>query len=111
MRPEYKVEEIVKATGGKLLNPNAVPQTINEILIDSRKLIHAGMTVFFAIKGAKLDGHNYIADLYQKGVRCFVVTEQVDTAPYADANFILVKDAVLALQKLAGYHRKNISYP
>lgn len=111
MRPEYKVEEIVKATGGKLLNPNAVPQTINEILIDSRKLIHAGMTVFFAIKGAKLDGHNYIADLYQKGVRCFVVTEQVDTAPYADANFILVKDAVLALQKLAGYHRKKHKLP
>ena len=111
MRPEYKVEEIVKATGGKLLNPNAVPQTINEILIDSRKLIHAGMTVFFAIKGAKLDGHNYIADLYQKGVRCFVITEQVDTAPYADANFILVKDAVLALQKLAGYHRKKHKLP
>mgnify|MGYP006165455417 FL=1 len=111
MRAEYKVEEIIKATGGKLLNPSAVPQTISEILIDSRKLIHAGMTVFFAIKGAKLDGHNYIADLYQKGVRCFVVTEQVDTAPYADANFILVKDAVLALQKLAGYHRKKHKLP
>ena len=111
MRPEYKVEEIVKATGGKLLNPGAVPQTINEILIDSRKLIHAGMTVFFAIKGAKLNGHNYIADLYQKGVRCFVVTEQIDTTPYAEANFIQVKDAVLALQKLAGYHRKKYKLP
>lgn len=111
MRAEYKVEEIVKATGGKLLNPVAVSQTINEILIDSRKLIHAGVTVFFAIKGAKLDGHNYIADLYQKGVRCFVVTEQIDITPYADANFILVKDAVLALQKLAGYHRKKNKLP
>lgn len=111
MRPEYKVEEVVKATGGKLLNAVAASQTINEILIDSRKLIHANVTVFFAIKGAKLDGHNYINELYGKGVRCFIVSQQLDIDAYADANFILVKDAVVALQKLAGYHRKKYNLP
>lgn len=110
MRAEYKVEEIIKATGGKLLN-TPVDNTVSEVLIDSRKLIHAGVTLFFAIKGAKLDGHNYIDELYRKGVRSFVVTTQAEYTGYTDANFILVKDAVLALQKLAGFHRKKYKLP
>lgn len=111
MKNTYSIEEIVKATGGKLNHPAASEYGIQELLIDSRKLIHPERTLFFALKGQKLDGHHYIAELYNRGVRNFVVTLPQDNALYPDANFIEVKDAITALQKLAGYHRAKFKLP
>jgi alanine racemase len=111
MKTEYKIAELVKATGGKLLSKNKKETAVNELLLDSRKLIHPAQTLFFALPGMKLDGHNYIEDLYRKGVRNFVVTKEQNTDTFPDGNFILVKDAVAALQKLAGYHRSKFSLP
>lgn len=111
MKNTYRIEEIVKATGGKLPNPATTDYGIQELLIDSRKLIHPDRALFFALKGQKLDGHHYIAELYAKGVRNFVVTLAQDTARFPDANFVEVKDTITALQKLAGYHRAKFKFP
>jgi alanine racemase len=111
MKTEYKTAEIAKATGGKLLSKNKNDSIVNELLLDSRKLLHAASTLFFALTGQKLDGHNYIEELYKKGVRNFVVTKEQDTEKFSEANFILVKDALTALQKLAGSHRSKFSLP
>ncbi len=48
---------------------------IKDLLIDSRKLGNPVTCLFFAIKGERHDGHTYINDLYQKGVRNFVVSQ------------------------------------
>ncbi len=111
MKTEYKTTEIVKAVGGKLLSKNKKETAVNELLLDSRKLIHPAQTLFFALGGQKLDGHNYIEELYKKGVRSFVVTKEQNTENFPEANFIFVKDAIAALQKLAGYHRSKFSLP
>ncbi|HLP49930.1 MAG TPA: bifunctional UDP-N-acetylmuramoyl-tripeptide:D-alanyl-D-alanine ligase/alanine racemase [Chitinophagales bacterium] len=111
MKPEYKIAEAVKAIGGKLLSKNKKDLSFSELLIDSRRVIHPGQTLFFALTGQKLDGHNYIEELYKKGVRSFVVTKEQDTEAYPDANFILVKDTILALQKLAGFHKSKFTLP
>jgi len=111
MKPEYKIAEIVKATGGKLLSRSKKETCINELLLDSRKLIHPTQTLFFALSGQKLDGHDYIEELYKKGVRNFVITKEQNTEKLAEANFVLVKDAVVALQKLAGFHRSKFNLP
>ena len=111
MKTEYNIAEVVKAVGGKLLSKNKKETSINELLLDSRKLIHPTQTLFFALGGQKLDGHNYIEELYKKGVRNFVVTKDQNTEVYPDANFVVVKDTIAALQKLAGYHRSKFSLP
>ena len=107
MKAEYKISEVVKAVGGKLLSKNKNESSVNELLLDSRKLIHPAQTLFFALGGMKLDGHNYIEELYKKGVRNFVVTKEQNTEKFPEANFILVKNSLLALQKLAGFHRSK----
>ncbi|MCX6197887.1 MAG: bifunctional UDP-N-acetylmuramoyl-tripeptide:D-alanyl-D-alanine ligase/alanine racemase [Bacteroidetes bacterium] len=111
MKTEYKIADVVKAVGGKLLSQNKKETSIHELLLDSRKLIHPAQTLFFALGGMKLDGHTYIEELYKKGVRNFVVTKEPSTETFPDANFVLVKDAVTALQKLTSAHRSKFQLP
>lgn len=111
MKTEYKITEVIKATGGKLLSKSKKDTTISELLIDSRKLIHPSQTLFFALSGVKLDGHHYIEELYQKGVRSFVVTQEPALEKFPDAAFVFVSNTAAALQKLAGYHRSKFSLP
>ena len=85
--------------------------SIENLLLDSRKLTIAETTTFFAIKGDRRNGHQFISDLYKKGVRCFVISEAVETKNFVDANFISVKDTVAALQNLAAAHRKLFNIP
>jgi len=111
MHAGYTINEITKIVGGALHGTGNNENQVKELLTDSRKLIHADVTLFFAITGTKLDGHHYINDLYNKGVRNFLVTTLPDTAQYPEVNFILVKNTVAAFQKLAGYHRKRFKIP
>ena len=65
---------------------------IRYLLTDSRELKTEGEhTLFFAIKTATNDGAKYIPDLYEKGVRAFVVTNAIEAlqtlAAYVRARF------------------------
>jgi Alr-MurF fusion protein len=85
---------------------------IEYLLIDSRNIISSFRALFFAIRGERNDGHQFIDELYKKGVRCFVVDEiPQDKLSFPEANFLLVKNTLQALQKLAANHRKNFTYP
>lgn len=80
---------------------------IQHLLTDSRQPVsEPEKTLFFALRTKKNDGAKYIADLYQKGVRAFVVhNDKMPTEEYKGANFIFVDDTLLALQDLAAYKR------
>ena len=84
--------------------------TVNEVAYDTRKLIRTEGVVFFALKGAKQNGSAYIESAYEKGIRNFVVAEQ-PLLLQPEANYFLVNDVLLALQKLAAFHRTRITYP
>jgi len=84
---------------------------IDQLSTDSRKLSGGSTYLFFAIKSEKNDGHNYLEELYSKGVRNFVVSELRHFNGSKECNFFLVPDAVSALQKIAGYHRKKFNLP
>jgi len=113
MKTEHSIAEVVKATGGKLIVSSKKEYSIQEILLDSRKLIHPAETIFFALGGMKLDGHNYIEELYKKGVRNFVVSKAIDFTEekYPESNFVLVKNCTVALQKLTAAHRAKYTLP
>lgn len=85
--------------------------SIEHLLIDSRKLVFPDTSLFFSIKTEKRDGHDYIADLYRRGVRNFVVSELVQLDQFPDAQFLHVKDVVYALQQIAANHRMQFHYP
>jgi len=51
---------------------------VEQLLTDSRRLVFASQTLFFALPGPRRDGHEFIESLYDQGVRCFVVDKQVD---------------------------------
>ena len=61
-------------------------QQIDWLLTDSRSLCFPESTLFFAIRTGKGDGHAYIRDLYERGVRAFVV-EEVPEGEFPQANF------------------------
>ena len=87
---------------------------IVHLLTDSRKLSQPAGTLFFAIRGRYNDGHKYLPQLYQQGVRQFVV-EQGEAAElkqhYPEANILLVENGLEALQKLAAWHRGQFHVP
>ncbi len=67
-------------------------------------------TIFMAIRTVNRDGAAYIGQLYDRGVRGFLVGEDfVDAANYPEAGFVAVPDTVKALQALAAHHRTGFS--
>lgn len=84
---------------------------ISEFLFDSRKLTLPSQTIFFAIKTEKDDGHKYILELYEKGVKNFVITQDINHFSTYQANFFQVDNAIFAMQELAIEHRKKFTFP
>lgn len=85
---------------------------IAHLCFDSRRLSTPSKTLFFAIKTERNDGHLYIDELYQKGVRNFVITEPAENYNrYIEGNFLQVENMILALQQLVVTHREQFTIP
>ncbi len=108
---KYKIEEIVTLTGARRYGH--AEAEVEWLLTDSRSLVYPETSLFFAIKTASGDGHDFIQELYQRGVRNFVVTSlplNRETV-YPDANFLQIPSALKALQRLAERHREQYNIP
>ena len=99
----------------KILNANRVgtyPAEIDWILTDSRSLCFAEDTLFFALKTKRNDGHKYIPDLYERGVRNFVVSDLPQNLDdYVDTNFLQLPNPLKGLQRLAEKYRSQFEVP
>jgi Alr-MurF fusion protein len=89
----------------------ALNRTINQLIIDSRKAVSKEDSLFFAIKGDRHDGHLFIANLYESGVRQFVIEKEIDVQDFLEGNFLKVPSSVEALQNIAAYHRSQFQIP
>ncbi|RMG82570.1 MAG: bifunctional UDP-N-acetylmuramoyl-tripeptide:D-alanyl-D-alanine ligase/alanine racemase [Bacteroidetes bacterium] len=103
----YSILKIADALNWHFANPSPFEYSIARLLLDSRQVIFPRQSLFFALKGKRHDGHEFIADTYAAGVRNFVVSQPVETSRFPDANFIIVPDVVTALQDLARFHRQH----
>lgn len=83
---------------------------IDHVSIDSRSLHNDENTLFFAIAGPNHDGHQYIGELIEKGIRYFVV-DHIPENTAANAVFLVVENTLDALQKLASYYRQQFEFP
>ncbi|MBO7418320.1 MAG: bifunctional UDP-N-acetylmuramoyl-tripeptide:D-alanyl-D-alanine ligase/alanine racemase [Bacteroidaceae bacterium] len=109
----YQIEQI--ALDMAAYRVGDTPATIDWLLTDSRSLSFPEATLFFALKTKRNSGAHYIKELYQRGVRNFVVSRsdygEVEALNLKDANVLLVPDTLMALQKLAQTHRKRFQIP
>ncbi|MCX7876637.1 MAG: UDP-N-acetylmuramoyl-L-alanyl-D-glutamate--2,6-diaminopimelate ligase [Melioribacteraceae bacterium] len=84
---------------------NAELKEVDNLSIDSRS-INKG-TIFFAIKGQKNDGHNFVADVINKGVAAIVIENEKivpdDLLKHYDCVKILVKDTKKSLAEFSNY--------
>lgn len=106
---DYTTEDIARIIGGEIIGNQHNNIVIKNILFDSRLLVEADNTLFFALASGRNDGHKYISELYRKGVRAFVVSHSVATDN--DAVYIVVNDTLTALQRLAAHHRGQFGIP
>ena len=104
------IEEIANSLNAKRVGTNNA--CIDWVLTDSRSLCFAEETLFFALKTKRNDGHKYIPELYEQGVRNFVVSDLPDDLQhYQDANFLQIPSPLKGLQKLAEKHRMKFDVP
>lgn len=106
----YSIEQIQTIIKGKWLQQSAAA-TIEHLLPDSRKVLFPATSLFFALKGPRRDGHSFLTEAYDKGIRNFIVSNEEGIVLPADANVIAVKNTLNALQQLAAHHRKQFSFP
>jgi len=102
--------DIATIVKGKLTGPPDL--LVTEIVTDTRQLSMTEGLLYFALKGKNHDGHTFIGNLYQKGIRIFVVErlpEQIEK--YSEAAFISVVNTIEALQLLACNTRKSFGSP
>lgn len=107
----YTLASILPHIHSKQHQIHDMSQPIYDLAYDSRKIRNAEHSLFFALKNIR-DGHTFIPDAYQKGVRAFVVSrDDIDTALFPEASFFWVDDVLKALQELARYHRQQFRKP
>lgn len=106
---EYTIQDINSIIEGKLIGDINKIQIIHHIIFDSRKWFHPTGSIFICFKRLRRDGHLFIPELYQKGVRHFLISDPVQTVLFPEAQFILVDDTLKALQKWAIRHRVKYS--
>lgn len=106
----YSIFEIARILG--VPKTNLKDAEISVLLTDSRQVFYAGQSLFFALKTKNNDGHKYVKELYDMEVRNFVVKElDPQWERLRDANFLVVKNPLAAMQRLVAFHRSKFHIP
>src|ERR1700682_1619321 len=96
--------EILEATGGGEVGGTQVGNVFSTFHTDSREVVQGG--VFFALKGAEMDGHDFVPDAIERGAGVLVVERKMESAP--GVGQVLVADTWDALYALAGFVRDQV---
>ncbi len=112
--------DVIEAITGK--RPKGVDLLITDAFIDSRQSIPG--SIFFAIPGERVDGHNYVDDAFHKGASIAIIQKdlsnlfpvlklekgtEVSGATIPEIPFcIQVEDTILALQTIAKFWRNKM---
>jgi UDP-N-acetylmuramoyl-tripeptide--D-alanyl-D-alanine ligase len=116
----FTLADVIEAlTDRKIAAPTFI---LNEAAVDSRHVIPGSL--FFAIPGERTDGHAYVSEAFQQGATVAVIQQDIpggypvldlrqgpasvlDAIP-ASPLCLRVDDSVAALQKIAGFWRRQL---
>lgn len=105
------IDQIKKWSNGEWLQNSPPGSDIDELAIDSRNIERPETALFVALKTNLRDGHAFLQNAWQKGVRNFMVSDRQAAAGLGQCNIILVENTLTALQKIAAGHRKQYKIP
>ncbi|MBR1481424.1 MAG: UDP-N-acetylmuramoyl-tripeptide--D-alanyl-D-alanine ligase [Ruminococcus sp.] len=106
MKP-FTLQEIADACGGTYVGDDASRQrTVTSVERDSRHIRDGSL--FLAIKGGRVDGHDFMEQCYAAGAICAIC----ETAPQNAAKpYILVDSTLAAVKKIAKAYREKFDIP
>src|SRR5437588_6797383 len=96
--------EILEATGGGEVGGTQVGETFSTFHTDSREVRPGG--IFFALRGADKDGHDYVPDAISRGAAAVVVQRKPELPPGIVE--VLVPDTWAALYSLAAHALRRV---
>ena len=106
MKP-FTLEEIAAACGGTYVGSDAMKSAvITSVERDSRQIKDGSL--FLAIKGERVDGHDFIQKCYDSGAVC-AICEKAPQA--ADKPYILVSSTLDAVKKIGKAYREKFDIP
>jgi UDP-N-acetylmuramoyl-tripeptide--D-alanyl-D-alanine ligase len=91
--------EILEATGGAEAAASDRGNSFESFHTDSREVLPGG--VFFALRGAEMDGHKFIGDAVARGAAAIVAERPAGVT--TGVTQVLVRDAWAALYSVAAY--------
>ena len=99
------VYDVARATKGDLLHANPEKEEIKSLVTMDSRLAKKD-SLFVAIKGERVDGHDFLNDVFNKGATAAIVDHVPDEIT---GTLIVVKDTVKALQDLAEWYRSTLN--
>jgi UDP-N-acetylmuramoyl-tripeptide--D-alanyl-D-alanine ligase len=118
----FTVQQIAAATGGKIqvrgsrfaveaADPCLLERKVAGVSTDSRSAMPGQL--FVPLKGERFDGHDYLAELFAKGVDVALVADQraAEFLHHDDIILVSVPDTLGALGDLARSYRGRFSIP
>ncbi|MGD1042024.1 MAG: UDP-N-acetylmuramoyl-tripeptide--D-alanyl-D-alanine ligase [Sedimentisphaerales bacterium] len=81
---------------------------VTDVSTDSRTVKPGGC--FFAIPGENFDGHNFLADVFDKGASCAVVSKDIPAGEFSGKAILKVPDTIKALGDLARWYRLDCKF-
>jgi len=106
----YTITEIASAINAQ--KTSNLEQIANFLLLtDSRNLTNVDDTIFIALKTKYNNGHRFIPELIEKGVKFFIIDKEFDVEPFQGICFLKVENTLIALQKIAAFHRSHFKIP
>ena len=102
---EITIEKAIAAVKGRLLS-GSKENRIQAVCTDSRQA-KAG-DLFVPLIGEVHDAHKFLPQVYEKGCRAMMVSDERAAENFADCSVILVSDTTRALQELAEAYLRDL---
>jgi len=96
MKPRM-LSEVATETGGRIVGEDVV---VTSAVTDSRA--SSPGSLFFALPGSNVDGHDFVADALGRGAPAAVVAHEISSA----GSMLVVDDVSVALSRLAAAERR-----
>lgn len=98
--------ELLAATRGKVLHGGKY-KIFCDVVTDSGQVKKG--SIFIALKGERLDGHQFVEEAIGRGAGCVVVQRKPDFSGRTGAMIVRVRDTLRALGNLARCHREKFA--
>jgi UDP-N-acetylmuramoyl-tripeptide--D-alanyl-D-alanine ligase len=111
MKTHFSINQISFGTlsrmcGGELYQGALGEVAVKYVCTDSREA--DAETAFVALRGDRVDGHDYIEAALARGCKCVICERRTEALDASDATAIVVNDSELALSRLANHYKSYL---